>query len=347
MGLFYGVSLLTKSSTYFILLVPPLIILVRWRWDILRKRALWLAPAIATCLYLPWLLISRSVLLLGIHGLELPGFFGIQRIYLATLWNEMSFFVPLAFGGAICVLRSNQSRSRTISWCMLSIFPATSMGIFVARVPVQGRLLMLSYAAIIFLAAEFWTTVAPGFRASLVLAGCLAVFAPLQWMHFHRPPADSYAAAVEILQSRDANHPGAVLVPSGMEGPWIAEFAETEQQRPLRILVRPTKIFGEEDWNGSVWHPYYHSTGEFGALLQRLPVKYCILSESSAGRRYPHDAILKSSIGGHGDSWRMIFESRTEPAYQVYENTRWTADSEAQVYSEVSRSLHGILKAIQ
>ena len=99
-GVFSGLALLTKNSTYFLVLIPVIVIPARARWDLLRTRALWIAPLVVASLYVPWLVISRPFLLLGIHGLQLPGFLGTQWDYFVTLWRQTSFLLPLAVGGA-------------------------------------------------------------------------------------------------------------------------------------------------------------------------------------------------------------------------------------------------------
>jgi Dolichyl-phosphate-mannose-protein mannosyltransferase len=347
MGLFCGLSLLTKNSTYFILLVPPIVIAVTGRWNLLRRWTFWMAAAIAVCVYLPWLYVSRSVLLLGIQGLVLPGFLGIQRAYAVLLWKQMSFLLPLALAGAICVLRSKHRRGNVLPWCMLAIFPATSVGIFVARVPVQDRLLILSYAAVVFLVAEFCTAVAGTSKGAILMLACLTAFAATKWMQFRALPPNNVRSAVAFLESRDGRHPGAILVPSRVEGPWIAEFAQNDPVRPMRVVVRPTKFFGEEDWNGTNWRTYFNSPDEINSVMGMLPVKYCILAQSTTGRRYPHDEMLESMIGGEPEIWKLIFKIDGGTGYRIYENSRWTPAAEPVLHQQLGRALGRVLKALQ
>jgi hypothetical protein len=333
-GVFAGLALLTKNSTYFLAFIPVIVILAARRWDLLRVPALYIGPVVVAAFYLPWLLISRPFLLLGIHGLDLPGFWGIQRDYLVTLWREMSFLLLLAAGGASFLIASKRP-VRPIAMCMLAVIPAISIGILVGRVPVQDRLLIVSYAAVIYLACEFVVRLAGSWKRPAVMLACLAVFAVLNWGQFSKPPVNHIHGTVAFLQARDGDVPGAILAPSNGEGPWIAEFAQTELKRPLRVILRPTKLFGEEDWNGSNWHPYFNSAAEIDAFFQRTPVKYCILAPSGAGRRYPHDSLLESEVAGNPAAWHLIFNG--EEGYQVYENAHWTPGSEPIVLKELRR----------
>ena len=275
-GLFAGLALLTKNSTYFLVLVPLIAIPAARRWDLLRAPTLWIAPVVVASLYLPWLAISRPFLLLGTHGLELPGFWGTQLKYVATLWRQMSFLLPLGIAGAGYLIAARRPM-QPIAICMLAVIPAISIGILVARVPVQDRLLIVSYLAIIFLACECLTALLRPWKRQAVLV-CLIAFGVLSWGQFNRPPVNYLRGAVAFIQARDGNTPGAVLAPSSSEGPWIAEFAQTEARRPLRIILRPTKVFGDENWNGTDWHPFYSTTAELRAFFDRVPVKYCILA---------------------------------------------------------------------
>ncbi len=129
--------------------------------------------------------------------------------------------------------------------------------------------------------------------------------------------------------------PGAVLAPSNGEGPWIAEFAQTEAKRPLRIILRPTKLFGEEDWNGTNWRPFYTSEAQIEAFFERVPVKYCILGPSSNVRSYPHEQLLESMVGANPEQWHLIFSG--DGGIRVYENARWTPESEPVVLKELQR----------
>jgi hypothetical protein len=343
-GLFCGMALLTKNSTYFILLIPPLVILAARRWDLLRRPALWIAPTVAGCLYVPWLLLSRPFLLLGIHGLKLPGFFGIQRDYLLALWREMPLLIPPALAGTTLLLRKGRKRS-ALAMCMLAALPATSVGIFAARVPVQERLLMVSYIAVIFLANECWTALLGPSKAAAAMAACLLAFGAMNWMRFSPPPVNHIRGVVRYLQARDGSRPGAVVAPSGAEGPWIAEFAQTEAVRPLRVILRPTKVFGEEDWNGSNWRPYYTSTAEIEAFFRRAPVKYCIVARGTTGRKYPHDSLLRELVTGNPGWRQLIFKSEPGSAaeYLVYENRAWTPQAEAGLSAQLSRLRPGSL----
>ena len=348
-GVLAGLSLLTKNSTYFLALVPPMVVAGSRRWDLLRRKAFWLAPLIVAVLYAPWLVISRPFLLLGIHGLQLPGFWGIQRDYAAVLWRQMSFFLPAGIAGAALLLRSRQKMSAQ-AMCMLATLPAVSIGIYLARVVVQDRLLMVPYCAVLFLAAELFGLFRVSLRAAAMLVA-VVVFGYIGWMDFPRPPRNDIHAAVTYIQARDGESPGSVLLPSGSEGPWMAEFAGTEPHRPQRIMLRPTKMLGTEDWNGTDWRPYYRSLAEIGAFLKRAPVRYCILpampphplpqaQDASIGfRTYPHDALLESALAGNPSQWRLIFAHATAGggSYRIFENQEWTPQSEARVHAEVSK----------
>ena len=333
-GCFAGLALLTKNSTYFLVLVPVFVIPAARRWDLLRTRALWIAPVVVACLYLPWLVISRPFLLLGIRGLELPDFWGIQRQYLVTLWRQTSFLLLLAAIGAGYLITSKRP-IRPIAMCMLAVIPAISIGIFVAKVPVQDRLLIVSYVAVIFLACECLAAFLRTWKRQVVLLACLLAFGVLSWGQFTRPPVNHLRGAVAFLQARDGNHPGAVLAPSSGEGPWIAEIAQSEAKRPLRIVLRPTKVFGDENWNGTNWHPFYTSAADLRAFFDRVPMKYCILAPPAAGRSYPHEQMLEYVMAANPEQWRLIYSG--EGGFRVYENAHWTPESEPAVLNEVKR----------
>ncbi len=174
-GVFSGLALLTKNSSYFLVFIPVIVIPAARRWDLLRTRALWIAPLVVASLYVPWLVISRPFLLLGIHGLQLPGFLGTQWDYFVTLWRQTSFLLPMAVGGA-CFLIVSKRPMRPIAMCMLAVIPAISIGILVAKVPVQDRLLIVSYIAVIFLACECLAALLRSWKRQAVILACLLTF---------------------------------------------------------------------------------------------------------------------------------------------------------------------------
>lgn len=349
MGVFAGLSLLTKNSTLFVLLVPPLAVLGTWRWDLVRKPALWIGGLLAVVIYSPWLMISHSVMLIGHNPELLPSFWVTQRHYVRALWDQTSFLLPLSAAYAVYIAIRLRSRLDGLSVSMIALIPACSIGIFVGTVPVQPRLLMLACAAVVVLAVSLIGDVLrrpAGAGAALALV--VAVFAGMNWLNFRLPPVNDLRPAVELMRARDGAHPGSVLVSSAREGPWIAEFAQAESPRPGRTLLRPTKMLGNEDWNGTAWKPYYNSVQELEGFFDNTPVKYFVLGRRER-RNYPHNDLLRAMAAADPARWRLVYNSDPsgEKGYQVYENTRWTPASETQVYAEADRIVNQVLRAVR
>jgi hypothetical protein len=283
--------------------------------------------------------VSKPFLLLGTHGLQPPGFFAVHRDYAVTLWKQMSFLLPAAAAGAVLTFRSKSWRQDTISQCMLAVIIAIPLSIFAAKLPIQDRLLIVAFAAVIFFVGRLAAAVAaPAKRAALMFGG-LVIFGGLNWMSFTPLPPNHIRPAVAFLYGRHGS--GAILVPSNNEGPWIAEFAKYEGMRPGRVIVRPTKLFGEENWNGTDWRPYYTSLDEVNSLFERIPIRYCILPAVAGGRRYPHDDLLEAALAD-SSRWRRVPygpENQGPTAYRIYENLQWTPAVEPAVYREIRRTL--------
>ena len=250
-GFLCAIALLTKNSTCFLLVVPPIVIVASRRWTLLRKWELYLGPAIAVGLYLPWLAISNSFLWLGFNGLPHLTLWGLLRNYVVVFWRELSFLLPLAALGLVSWVFSKRTEPDYVSWCLLALFPAIPLSNFIVRMPIESRYLILSFGAAMFLVCEFWAAILPARGRPVAMTATFVVFAAISWMHFPSFPRNDMHAAVSFLTARDAGgDPGAVIVPSSQEGPWIAEFAQDDSVRFKRIILRPTKVFGKEDWNG-------------------------------------------------------------------------------------------------
>ena len=341
-----ALAIYTKNSTYYIGLVPPLAILFGWRWSVLRQPSLWATPFIVGALYGPWLFLSRQVLLRGIASLQLPGLPGTTWEFLRQLVSEMGFLMVFALVG-VSFLARRLPRVASFELCVLALPPALLFGLFVARVPVQQRLLVLAYFAVAWLVLEgvsglarsvFHPQWAVPAAAVLVLA-----FGATHWLRFRYPPHNEIGPAVARIEQEDHAQRGSVLLPSTQEGPWIAEFAERESPRPYRLLVRPTKFLVSEDWNGGQTTPYYHSPDELARMLHDTPVRFCVLLQRGAGRVYDHDRELHSLLTAYPDRWRVIYTA-PEPsatAFQVFENTQWTPAAERATEDAVRRRILG------
>ncbi|QOY92310.1 ArnT family glycosyltransferase [Paludibaculum fermentans] len=343
-GVLAAAAILTKNSSYYILLVPGLYIVAGSKWSLLKVRSFWLAPILVVGLYGPWLLISRSALLVGTVGLDLPSFWGFTGKFLAALWRETSFLLIPATVGAFFVLRRRKEAS-ALELCLLATVPASLVAVVAARVPVQERLFIVVYMAVIFFALLGLTEVLSLMRVrsriavNAVLVLFFGVYIKLNWMDFRRPPQNDMRQAVEFINRYDVGQSGAILVSSAREGPWIAEFVQSEDSRPKRIFVRPTKVFCDESWNATGYRPLLRTVDELSVKLDELPVRYVIRDSTQPSHDYLHDHLLDQLIQAHPDLWKKCFVSDgSSPAgYVIYQNMKWSPDSQSKLYAGLKK----------
>jgi hypothetical protein len=342
-GLFAGLAVLTKNSAYYALFVPAAVILLRRDWRVLTLKSFWIAPLTFALLYGPWLLVSRRVLLLGIVGL--PDFtpVDVAVAFVVKLWDQTGVLLALALP-RIAVSLARPRRTPVAELCLYTVLFTLPFAIFVARVPVQERLLIAAGAAVVIAAVASVHQIMSWSRLPMKLyPGAIALLAVwFVWsnaLEFRFPPKNELRVLVTAMTERDGPAPGATLVPSRSEGPWIAEFVQLARDDSRRTLVRPTKFLASESWNATHYKIRHSSVEELRAALTEVPLRYCIIDEKAS--EYPHDRLLKALLREDAATWRL---SLSAGRFTVYENTTWSPQSEERVSAAMRRSALELLR---
>lgn len=342
-GMLAAVTVLTKNSAYYVLFVPAFLILLRRQWRLLAQKSFWIAPIVFALLYGPWLILSRRVLLLGIVGL--PNFTpaDVAAGFVARLWNQNGILMLLALP-AVAAAFARPRRTPTLELCLYSILFALPFSIFLARVPVQDRLLIAAGGALAVASVASVRMILSRLRlpprlfplAVVLLAGGLFWKNALRFPH---PPQNELRAIVATILKRDGPAPGSVLVPSRSEGQWIAEFVQLAGGGGRRTLIRPTKFLASESWNATHYEIRYSSLEEIRSALSEVPFRYCIIDNYA--QEYPHDRLLKALLQSDSGQWRPVLSAGR---FTVYENAAWSPKSEEQVSAAMRRAALGLVR---
>jgi len=307
-GVLGGCALLAKNNSIFVLLTAALIPWFSNRRNLYRRPSFYAACFIPLAIWAPWLWIARSYLAMGIAGVarpslpQLAGQIGAESfLQLTTLlvpmvmgWRKLSRSNPTGMTFALAPL------------CFLAFLAAT-------RVPILPRYLIPACGLLLLSAGHGWT------RAAWP---AVAAFALLSVVQYEPRSANNIRPVVDFVTAHADPSDGSVLVPTGQEGGFIAEFARKDRIRPVRVCVRPRKLLIDTNWHSGFYRLKYETPLEVEAALSSIPLRFAILDRAST---LPHDELLAAAL--QSPDWRLI---RDGP-YALYERmgplSAWTPQS--------------------
>jgi len=335
-GLFVSFAVLTKNSAYYALFVPAAVIILRRDWRVLARKSFWIAPLAFAVLYGPWLLLSRRVMLLGIVGLQEFTPVDVVAAFAVKLWNQTGLLLVLALPRVAAVFARPRSAPPS-ELCLYTVLLTMPVSIFLARVPVQDRLLIAAGAAVVVAAVASAHQMLSWMRLpwKLLPAAAALLAGGFVWrnaLEFQFPPRNDLRVVVTAILSKEGAATGSALVPSRSEGPWIAEFVQVADGGGRRTMVRPTKFLASESWNGTHYRIRFSTVGELRAALSDVPLRYCIIDHEA--KEYPHDRLLKTLLREDADKWRPLL---SRGRFTVYENADWSPQSEERVSAAMRR----------
>jgi len=342
-GVVLSLAVLTKTSAFYALFVPPAMIALRRDWRLLAGKSFWIAPVAFALLFGPWLLLSRRVLLLNFVGLQGYSPVEVASGFAFRLWEQCGFLLLLALP-RIVVAIARPRATPAAELCLYTAFLALPFSIFLARVAVQERLLIAAYAAVAVAAfgSVRWIVSSLRLPQNVAAAATALLAAAFLWSHaleFRFPPANDLRPVVSAIKDSEGPASGSALVPSRLEGPWIAEFVQADGGGGRRTLVRPTKFLASESWNGTDYQIRYSSVQDLRAVFSDVPVRYIIIDEKA--KEYPHDRTLKAFLRETAGTWRQRLSSGR---FSVYENTAWSPQSEERVSAAMRRFASEMLR---
>jgi hypothetical protein len=336
-GVLLAAAMLTKINSAQLVFTIGLFLAVANQWSLLRKPSFWIIPGISALLWLPWILSTHQLVLLGFGGLTRTNFekllYGLGRM----LWINLSWLGILVLAGAIYGLRNRRANFTLVICALLPVSYAAFL--LAAGLEIELRFLAPIIAPCIVLAGIGISRLArmsafhklrPQLVVPLIAAFSVTGFAATTGFGWHRPTRDTVTPVVEFLEGYGSPN-ASVLVPTSAEGPFIAEFARHDARRPQRILVRPTKLLASETWNGDAYRAKYSEETEMIAALDRFPVSFIIISQGKTMGTASHDRLLQTVIEGHPDRWTRV--DAHSDRWAVYERTdgRKLTDREMEV----------------
>ncbi len=137
------------------------------------------------------------------------------------------------------------------------------------------------------------------------IASALAVVLTIAFMATHlgaypRTPNSPIGSIVKAVTSNPAWAGKRIIVASDLEGPMIAEFAIQDHARPGYTLLRPSKLFSDEDWFGQHYVSRYGSVQELAASFARInPADLIIWHSLPSNVMRTHERLMEQMLSGN------------------------------------------------
>ena len=324
-GLAAGLAMLAKYSAAFTLIPPVLLILIDRRWRLLLDVRLYAGLAVFAVTVGPWAYFSRRLATVGFGGAT-PGSFTsrLVEVFWGYVWDWGWMFAGLILA-TFWAFTNWRRLSPTVKLVALQS-PCLVPFLVLSPPDIEPRYLMLGYASLVVLLAAAILDVAARYphyrRAALATAvGAVVVFALAKTSAYRPLPSDLGRLVATDVVSAAVTQNAAILVPSHLEGPMIAELASAEPVRPGRILARPSKLFARNNWVGTA---YVLNTPDLEALTRLFdayPIDTVLLARVPGREDLPHDTLLRAMIHRPSSEWARLKEytGRRDVRIEVYQ----------------------------
>ncbi len=319
-----GATLLTKGSGLALGLVPPLSILFLRRLDLLLRPALWGAAVMVALIVGPWYYFTLSMsqgtwtgggspsweffvsAALAFPG-WLPGLAGWLGLLLVPVglfwglrngashgrWVALAAWVPAILILHLTVPSSIEERHFAVLAPAWTIFAALGAG-------VVGATLFEGLGG------------GSGGRAQkLAPAGGVLVMAAAMFVTHGRLATKHWSGwgeAARRVAVRGDQSPDRLLIASDPvgEGLFVAGVALAEDRRPLRLVMRASKVLGNAGWSGYDYEQRFATLDEVDGYLREHGVGYVAVDESTRSSRhwYPHMEQLLGVLESQDRGWR-------------------------------------------
>jgi hypothetical protein len=321
-GLVAALAILTKGSGIMLGAIPPLVLLLRRQWPLLRTWSWWAASVPVLLLAAPWIVLTAGITKEGMTGQTTLEFFRSAVAYYGVtlpetfggLWLALAV-VGLAIWLHRAWLRSISDREATLLACLggclaiILFIPAGLSSRYLA--PVVPVLVLLACAGArgvsdLLLPARMRAWAASGL---LILALALV----LQMHGMPQKEVHGFAEAAAFVQAQpqpDSMQRDFWLVSSEAkgEGAVIAEAAfRLPQRAPSRLRIyRAGKELGASDWLGRGYQPAFATEPAVLAHLDKLGVRWVFVDLSGPEKlRVAHERLLETALRNAPGQWRL------------------------------------------
>lgn len=297
-GVFTGLACFAKGNGLVAILMCPVLLLLTWKWEMLKDKGLYWAAAFVLLLAGPFMAVSWYLYDTNsaFHPVTPARIYRFTSEYLSLYVREGGWaWAFFAGAGALYVLFRDR---KPLGLTLFSLWFAT---IFFHSTTSQGmgtehRYVLLGFAPFLMLAPYGVASVSslfPGLAearrqqiAGAVMLALAGVFYLFTYSTLHRP-AMGYRDAAMMLRSRVAAE-DLVLIASDAsgEGAFVSEFAAMEP-RPHIYILRSTKILADQDWMGNHFRMRYDSPELALDDFEKMKINYFLVDETPEMQQFP------------------------------------------------------------
>jgi dolichyl-phosphate-mannose-protein mannosyltransferase len=314
-------AILTKGSGVALVIVPPVVLLLLRRWNVLCRPTFWVAPVVVVALCGPWYWLCRHLHNMGWNSAEPPG----RYLALAVVFYfEHTFKQVGAMGcllgaiGLLMVLASTRDRLRTddTGAAMVALYVGTVVVTLFIPTGVEPRFMLSAVVPCLYLIVVGASGVAERFGSSravlrnhptacrivVILATAALCFSPYQ-----KNFAGFTAVAQSLSYNASRKYPSVLVVSDAAgEGMLVADMADLRSTTDS-ITLRGTKILAASGWSGDHYQLICTTPSAVIHLLDDIPVNYVVDDRSvDPDSVLPHQRLLQRAIGENPASFRLL-----------------------------------------
>ncbi len=318
-ALLAGAALLVKGNGGCLALLPPFVVLIGRRWDLLRRWSFWLPAPVVGALAGPWYAATYDQVEAGFR-------YGWGWAYSSDALRQNAAILFAGAGPAllaagvigfvmVCV---RPRRADPTMLCMAALLAGVCVFQTVVPAAIQARYLAPALPPLLILAA--WVVALRLPRPLWRRAGMAVLVLALLPAAAEVAPKHRYGmlqAAAQVWANRPPANP-AVLVAAddAAEGAAVAALAERDPARPSLFAVRGTRLLGGGGYNRADYLPRYANPQQVMAAIDAYAIPLVILRTSDGGDEWAHVGQVAEAARLFPDQWELLWHD-AGPGYEV------------------------------
>jgi len=323
-ALLAAAGLLIKGNAGALAMLPPLAVLMTWRFDLLRRPSFWLPVPIVGGLVLPWYLVTYFVVSQGFRYT-----WGLNYVVHAIRGNSIALVAALAplvlaagvYGWVVAVSSAHRPRADQVMTCIAALLAA--VWIFQSIVPadIQDRYLEPALPPLFILAGVAVRDIAdrvrrflragPG-RVQTLAAPLLAIVLAASTVPsvFGLPPKSRLgfveAAPLVWRQVTPGNPVVLVVAPPIVEEAAVAELALHDPHCPSLFAVRGSRLLGGGGYNNEDYKPRFATPAQVMAAIDEYRIPLVLFRPDNGVGEWEHVRQVAEAMKLYPDRWDVI-----------------------------------------
>jgi hypothetical protein len=318
-ALLAGAALLVKGNGACLALLPPFVVLIGRRWDLLRRWSFWLPAPVVGVLAGPWYAATYGQVEAGFRyswGWAYTSDALRQNAAILVVGVGLALLTAGVIGFAVVCVRPRRA-DPTVT-CMAALLAGVCVFQSVVPAAIQDRYLAPALPPLLILAA--WVVALllrrPVWRGAVMAALVLALL-PAAAELAPKQRLGMLEAAAQVWANRPPANPAVLVAADGAaEGAAVAALAELDPARPSLFAVRGTRLLGGGGYNRADYLPRYASPQEVMAAIDAYAIPLVILRTRDGGDEWAHVGQVAEAARLFPDQWELLWHD-AGPGYEV------------------------------